>query len=108
MVDREENAPGYHREGDEYINDEEEIKAASAEPAVLPKKLKAVIRFGYDKALKDWLRDFRDHWKRKGETFEEYIESVFTVTQVYWRHPSLTTEVIFEVIDKQSILIRHH
>ena len=108
MVDREEKVPGYHREGDEYINDEEVIKAANAEPAVLPKKLKAVIKFGYDKALKDWLRDFRDHWKRKGETFEEYIESVFTVTQVYWRHPSLTTEVIFEVIDKQSILICHH
>ena len=73
------------------------MQANSAAPVTLPKKLKAVIKFGYDEGLKDWLENFTDHWKREAWYFDEYIESLFTCTQVLWRHPSLTTEVIWEV-----------
>ena len=42
----------------------------------------------------------KNYLETKGESFEEYVEAVFTQTQVYWRHPSLTSELIFEVIDR--------
>ena len=89
MVDREDSG-GYHQEEDEMINDKEEAKADAAALAVFPKRMKAILKFGYDEG-------FKDHLAAKGETFEGYIESVFNMMQVYWRHPSLTTEVIFEV-----------
>ena len=97
MVDREDSG-GYHQEEDEMINDEEEAKADAAALAVFPKRMKAVLKFGYDEG-------FKDHLAAKGETFDGYIESVFNMMQVYWRHPSLTTEVIFEVAECSNILI---
>ena len=90
IIDRE-GEGGYHREEDEMINNIDEEEADAAPPAVFPKRMKAVLRFGYDEG-------FKNHIDAKGETFEEYIESVFTMFQVYWLHPSLTTEVIFEVL----------
>ena len=100
MVDREDSG-GYHQEEDEMINDEEEAKADAAALAVFPKRMKAVLKFGYDEG-------FKDHLAAKGETFDGYIESVFNMMQVYWRHPSLTTEVIFEVTECSNILIYFH
>ena len=96
MVDREDSG-GYHQEEDEMINDEEEAKADAAALAVFPKRMKAVLKFGYDEG-------FKDHLAAKGETFDGYIESVFNMMQVYWRHPSLTTEVIFEVKECSHIV----
>ena len=94
MIDRE-DVEGYHQEGDEMINEKDEEKVYTATPGTLPKKLKASIKFAYDEGMKNYL-------ETKGESFEEYVEAVFTQTQVYWRHPSLTTELIFEVIDRKN------
>ena len=94
MIDRE-DVEGYHQEGDEMINEKDEEKVYTATPGTLPKKLKASIKFAYDEGMKNAL-------ETKGESFEDYVESVFTQTQVYWRHPSLTTELIFEVIDRKN------
>ncbi len=57
-------------------------------PTNIPIKLKAAIKFGYDETMKLQL---------KGENFQSYMEDVITHNQAYWSHPSLGTEVIFEV-----------
>ena len=54
----------------------------------MPTKLKVSIKFGYDETMKAQLN---------GEDFESYMNDVITHNQAYWRHPSLGTEVIFEV-----------
>ena len=54
----------------------------------MPTKLKVSIKFGYDETMKRQLN---------GEDFESYMKGVITHNQAYWRHPSLGTEVIFEV-----------
>ena len=87
------NENQWHKVGDEEVNDKYEELVKHSRSAILPEKLKATIKFGYDEGLKKYLED-------KGESFEGYIEAVFTQTQVYWRIPSLGTKVIFEVSNK--------
>ena len=80
---------GYHRVGDEEVNDAEEAAAENAESVAIPSKLKAVIKFGYEETMKTALGD---------ETFDSYITSVLAHAQVYYRHAeSLGTVIEFEV-----------
>ena len=60
----------------------------------MPTKVKVAIKFGYDETMKTQLN---------GEDFMSYMEDVITHNQAYWSHPSLGTEVIFEVT-KQIII----
>ena len=75
--------------GDEGGNDQEELEADEADVVVIPSKLKAVIKFGYDEG---WKNAFA------GTTFDEWIASVFTHTQAHYKDPSMGTEVTFEVL----------
>ena len=89
-VDRDDDE--FHIEnGDEEVNDEEEIEAELAEVVAIPSKLKAVIKFGYDEG---WKNAF------KGVDFNKWIESVFTHTQAHYKHPSLGTKITFEVLSR--------
>ena len=54
----------------------------------IPRKLKAVIKFGYDDGMKNALGN---------QDFESWIEDVFTHTKLHYRHPSLGTMIEFEV-----------
>ena len=64
--------------------------AAFAKRVNIPEKLKVVVKFGYDKGLKKRL-------DKEGKDFDSYIQAVFTQTIAYFRHPSLGTEIEFEV-----------
>ena len=71
------------------VNDVLESMAATAIVSSLPSKLKATIKFGYEEGLRQALGT---------EDFDEWIESVFTHTQAYFRHAaSLGTTIEFEV-----------
>ena len=74
--------------GDEEVNDQEELEAEKADVVAIPSKLKAVIKFGYDEG---WQRAF------KGKDFNKWIVSVFTHTQAHYKDPSLGTKILFEV-----------
>ena len=63
----------------------------------MPTKVKVAIKFGYDETMKTQLGD---------EDFISYMEDVITHNQAYWSHPSLGTEVIFEV--SKQIVIRKY
>ena len=78
----------WDRDGDELINPKEEAAAATAKAVTIPSKLKAVVKFGYDKGIKDALGS---------QEFGTWIEGVFTHTQAHFRHQSLGTEIEFEV-----------
>ena len=88
---------GWHPEGDgdEEINDEIEFEAAKADIVSIPSKLKAVLKFGYDEG-----------WTTSptfgGYDFNEWIVGVFAHTQAHYKHPSLGTQVTFEVLLKFS------
>ena len=64
--------------------------AAFAKRVNIPKKLKVVIKFGYEKGLKK-------KFDKEGKDFDSYIQQVFSHTVPYYRHPSLGTEIVFEV-----------
>ena len=71
------------------VNDEVEAMAATANVSTLPSALKATIKFGYEEGLRQALGT---------EDFDDWIESVFTHTQAYFRHAaSLGTTIEFEV-----------
>ena len=75
--------------GDEEVNADIEEAAHAARAVVIPSKLKAVIKFGYDDGMKDALG---------GEDFDTYIAGVMTHTQAHYRHAaSLGTTIEFEV-----------
>ena len=90
------NENEWRKVGDEEVNDKYEEIAKHSRSAILPEKLKATIKFGYDEGFKKYLED--NILQHTFNNFEDYIEAVFTQTQVYWRIPSLGTKVIFEVI----------
>jgi len=78
--------------GDEEVNADIEEAAHAARAVVIPSKLKAVIKFGYDDGMKDALG---------GEDFDTYIAGVMTHTQAHYRHAaSLGTTIEFEVQGK--------
>ena len=77
--------------GDEEVNADIEEAAHAARAVVIPSKLKAVIKFGYDDGMKDALG---------GEDFDTYIAGVMTHTQAHYRHAaSLGTTIEFEVCE---------
>ena len=83
--------------GDEEVNADIEEAAHAARAVVIPSKLKAVIKFGYDDGMKDALG---------GEDFDTYIAGVMTHTQAHYRHAaSLGTTIEFEVCQAIYILI---
>ena len=85
-----ERKDGWHKEGDEVINDaiEEAAKNARLQRS-MPTTQKAVIKFGYEEGMKAALG---------GEDFDTYIAGVFTHTQAHFRHSdSLGTTIEFEV-----------
>ena len=79
---------GWHREGDELINDAEEEKIKIAKKTSIPSKLRAVIKFGYEEGMKNALL---------GQDFDSWIDSVFTHTRAHFMHESLGTKIMFEV-----------
>ena len=78
------------QEGDELLNAKIEKDADAAKSKTIPSKLKAVIKFGYDEGMKNRL-------SRQGKTFEQWIVGVLAHAQAHYKHPSLGTEIIFEV-----------
>ena len=78
------------QEGDELLNAGIEKEADAAKSTTIPSKLKAVIKFGYDEGMKNRL-------SQEGKTFEQWIVGVLAHTQAHYRHPSLGTEIQFEV-----------
>ena len=81
------------RSGDEGVLNDTEMKTASTakNPSLIPSKLKAVIKFGYDEGLKIALGD---------EDFDAWIAGIFLHMQKYFRPPistSLGTNIEFEV-----------
>ena len=67
-----------------------EKAAEVARLATIPSKLKAVIKFGYDEGIKNRL-------SQQGQTFQQWIEGVLTHAQAHFKHPSLGTQIEFEV-----------
>ena len=63
---------------------------ANSPLVTIPAKLKAVIKFGRDEGLNNKLES-------EGKVFDSWIEAVFAHTQAHYKHPSLGTEVTFEV-----------
>ena len=83
------NHHGWHRLGDEEINDEEEEGVNNINVTSIPSTLKAVIKFGYEDSMKTALGNV---------DFDSWIASVFTHTQAHFRHEeSLGTKIEFEV-----------
>ena len=83
--------------GDEEVNADIEEAAHAARAVVIPSKLKAVIKFGYDDGMKDALG---------GEDFDTYIAGVMTHTQAHYRHAaSLGTTIEFEVCESKFIYV---
>ena len=78
------------QEGDELFNSGIEKEADAAQSTSIPSKLKAVIKFGYDEGLKNRL-------SHQGKTFEQWIVGVLAHAQAHYKHPSLGTEIEFEV-----------
>ena len=79
---------GWVRKGDEEIKEEFEETSFHAKRVKMPSKLKAVIRFGYDEGMRTRLGN---------RTFDDWIKEVFVHTQAHFKHPSLGTELVFEV-----------
>ena len=83
--------------GDEEVNADIEEDAHAARAVVIPSKLKAVIKFGYDDGMKDALG---------GQDFDTYIAGVMTHTQAHYRHAaSLGTTIEFEVCESKFIYV---
>ena len=80
---------GWHEEGDEELNDDEENAAHNARTTSIPSKLKATIQFGYEDGMKGALGT---------EDFDAWIQTVMVHTQTHYRHAeSLGTTIEFEV-----------
>ena len=83
------NHDGWHRLGDEEINDEEEENVKNINITYIPSTLKAAIKFGYEDSMKKALGNV---------DFDSWVASVFTHTQAHFRHEeSLGTKIEFEV-----------
>ena len=77
---------------DELIDAEEEdaVSVVDASNVIIPSKLKAVIKFGFDEAL--------SHRLDSVETdFTTWITSVMAHVQSYYQHSSLGTKILLEV-----------
>ena len=78
------------QEGDELLNAGIEKEADAAKSTTIPSKLRAVIKFGYDEGMKNRL-------SQQNNTFEQWIVGVLAHAQAHYKHPSLGTEIQFEV-----------
>ena len=81
----------YTEDGDEEVDPIKEAAVYSTEIEPIPSKLKAVIKFGYTEGLVLQLKE-----EGKPE-FPEYIETVMVHAQARYLHPSLGTQIHFEV-----------
>ena len=81
------------------VDVEHEIQVASVEvpPGSIPAKLKATIKFGYEEGLKANLAS-------DGLDFMSWISDLFPHVQARFAHPSLGTEIVFEVCSSGVIL----
>ena len=78
------------QEGDELLNAGIEKEADIAKSTTIPSKLRAVIKFGYDEGMKNRL-------SQQNKTFDQWIVGVLAHAQAHYKHPSLGTEIQFEV-----------
>ena len=93
------NHHGWHRLGDEEINDDEEQNVENINITSIPSTLRAVIKFGYEDSMKKALGNVH---------FNSWMASVFTHTQAHFRHEeSLGTKIEFEVCNIVSYLNRY-
>ena len=90
IVDRD-GSHDWHKEGDELVNDAIEEAADKATVKKIPSVLKATVQFGYDGALARTLETTKI-------SFDSYVAWIFTHVQAYFRHPSLGTQIEFEVL----------
>ena len=87
--DDEEDDDGWQKyDGDEMINNQEEVAARRARVVFVPPKLKATIQFGYETSMKSALPADQD--------FDSWIAATFVHTQAHFKHPSLGTMIEFE------------
>ena len=72
------------------VDTAEELAASQINAAAVnvPAKLKAVVKFGYDKGMKD---------KLGSVDFMTWITPIMTHTQAHYKHSSLGTQIEFEV-----------
>ena len=63
----------------------------------IPSKLKATIRFGYEESAKR---------KIGSSQFDAWIKDVMVHVQAHYRHPSLGTQIEFEVIKLEYLYWR--
>ena len=88
--DEEEDDDGWQKyDGDEMINNQEEVAARRARVVFVPPKLKATIQFGYETSMKSALPADQD--------FDSWIAATFVHTQAHFKHSkSLGTMIEFE------------
>ena len=80
---------GWHRYGDEEINDKQESVARRSRTIFIPPKLKATIQFGYEDGMKKALGT---------QDFDTWITATLAHAQAHFRHAkSLGTTIEFEV-----------
>ena len=72
------------------VDTAEEVAASQIDAAAVngPSKWKAVVKFGYDKGMKENLGS---------EDFMTWVTPVMAHTQAHYKHSSLGTQIEFEV-----------
>ena len=74
--------------GQDYSNGPKDIPKVNYSGTAFPLAMKVNLAFGYDKSIKDKL----------GKGAEKWIMEVYTHMQILFRHKSLKTKIILEVI----------
>ena len=86
---------GWHASGDALVNKTERQLVALARKTGIPSKLKATIRFGYEESAK----------KKMGSNVDGWIKDIMTHVTAHYRHPSLGTQIEFEVRREVDLLV---
>ena len=86
---------GWHTSGDALVNKTERQLVALARRTGIPSKLKTTIRFGYEESAK----------KKMGNNVDGWIKDIMTHVTAHYRHPSLGTQIEFEVRREVDLLM---
>ena len=69
----------------------ENFETAEQETFSFPSSMTATVKFGYETSMRDQLENLETD-------FHTYIDKVMAHVQTYYKEPSLTTQVNFEVL----------
>ena len=87
-------ASGFVQDGDELIDDDWENKEMEVQAAGgsvnFPASITAVLKFGYERSMKNKMAE-------TGTDFGTWIDGVMAHVQTYYKHPTLPTQIIFQV-----------